>query len=159
MTIELKERTEQHVLTYFDRTQDPDIRCTLPQSARTAAQAVEQFHATLLPGATSYGRTVYVDGEYVGDIWCYCIDPTDTPQTMVSYCLFEKALWSKGIMTRALQLFLDDILPRFSLRSVGAFTYADHIASIRVLEKVGFAVQEEFTEDGVKSVYLQLDVT
>ena len=158
MIIELKERTEQHVLTYFDRTQDPDIRCTLPQSATTAAQAVAQFRTTLLPGATSYGRTVYVDDHYVGDVWCYCIDPTDTPQAMVSYCLFEKALWNKGIMTRTLQLFLHDILPRFSLRSVGAFTYANHIASIRVLEKCGFAVQEEFTEDGVKSVYLQLDI-
>ena len=43
MTIELKERTEQHVLTYFDRTQDPAIRRTLPQAAATPEQAVEQL--------------------------------------------------------------------------------------------------------------------
>ena len=44
MIIELKERTEQHVLTYFDRTQDPQIRRTLPQTAATPEQVIWELH-------------------------------------------------------------------------------------------------------------------
>lgn len=44
---------------------------------------------------------------------------------------------------------------RYELKSIGAFTFADNIASIRVLEKNGFSVQESFVEDGRESVYLE----
>ncbi len=50
---------------------------------------------------------------------------------------------------------MQQAVERFSLRSVGAFTFADNKASIRVLEKNGFAVQESFVEDGRESVYLE----
>lgn len=155
MNIELRERTEAHVRTYFEKTRDAEIQSMIPQAAETAEQAVADFEKTLLPGATSYGRTVYVDGVYVGDIWCYCIDPEDEPNAMLSYCLFEKSLWGKGIMTCALQKFLDDIVPRFVLKTVGAFTYAANIPSVRVLLKNGFDEIEEFTENGILSKYLQ----
>ena len=39
---------------------------------------------------------------------------------------------------------------------MASFTFADNIASIRVLEKNGFSVQESFVEDGRESVYLEL---
>jgi len=155
MKIELRERKEIHVRTYFARTRDPEIMAMLPQTAETAEQAVADFHRTQLPGATSYGRTIYADGEYVGDIWCYCIDPNDEPNAMLSYCIFEKSYWRKGIATEALALFLEEIVPRFSLKTVGAFAYCSNAASARVLEKNGFIKLEEFTEDGVLSAYYQ----
>lgn len=74
---------------------------------------------------------------------------------MLSYCIFDKVLWGKGAATEAVGLFLQQAVERFSLRSVGAFTFADNKASIRVLEKNGFAVQESFVEDGRESVYLE----
>ena len=159
MTVELKERTEAHVRTYFARTRDPEIQALIPQTAQSVEQAVADYEKTLLPGAASFGRTVYADGVYVGDIWCYCIDLTEEPNAMVSYCLFEKALWGNGIATEALKQFELEIVPRFCLKSLGAFTYCDNIPSIRVLEKNGFEKMEEFTEDGRRSVYYQKEVT
>lgn len=155
MKIELKERTEDHVRTYFERTRDPEIQSLIPQTAETVEAAVADFRKTQLPGATSFGRTIYTDGAYIGDIWCYCIDPDEEPNAMVSYCIFEKNLWGKGVATEALRQFLREIVPRFSLKSVGAFAYCENRASLRVLEKNGFVKQEEFTEDGVLSAYYQ----
>ena len=159
MTVELKERTESHVRTYFDRTRDPEIRAMIPQTAETVEQAVAAFERTLLPGATSFGRTVYADGAYVGDIWCYCIDLQEEPNAMISYCLFEKELWNRGIATEALNRFETEIVSRFGLKSLGAFTYCDNLSSVRVLEKNGFSKIEEFTEDGRRSVYYQKEIT
>jgi len=155
MKVELRERTEAHVRTYFARTRDPEIMAMLPQTAETVEQAVANYQKTRLPGASSYGRTIYADGEYVGDVWCYCIDPNDEPNAMLSYCIFEKSCWRKGNATEALALFLEEIVPRFSLKTVGAFAYCSNAASARVLEKNGFAKMEEFTEDGILSAYYQ----
>lgn len=155
MKIELRERTAGHVRVYFERTQDEQIERMLPRSVESLEQALANFEATLLPGAASFGRTVYADGRYVGDVWCYCIDCEQSPNAMLSYCIFDKALWGKGAATEAVGLFLQQVRERFSLRSVGAFTFADNKASIRVLEKNGFAVQESFVEDGRESVYLE----
>ena len=75
---------------------------------------------------------------------------------MLSYCIFEKSCWGKGIASRVLSLFLDEVKEKYSLSSIGAFTFANNIASIRVLEKNGFSVKESFVEDGRESVYLEL---
>ena len=157
--VELRERTEQHVRIYFERTQDPEIQALIPQSAKTVEDAISLFEKTLLPGATSFGRTIYVDNNYAGDIWCYCINHEEEPNAMVSYCLFEKALWNKGIATEATRQFLKEIIERFSLNTIGAFTYCDNIPSIRVLEKNGFMKMEEFTDDGKLSAYFQKTCT
>ena len=154
MKIELHKRTADHVRLYFEKTQDAEIERMLPRSVDTIEQALANFEQTLLPEAVSYVKTIYADGCYIGDIWCYCIDPKETPNAMLSYCIFEKEYWSKGAATQAISLFLEDIVLRYELKSIGAFTFADNIASIRVLEKNGFSVQESFVEDGRQSVYL-----
>ena len=153
MTVTLGERTAETVAVYFEKTRSPAIRKTLPQKAQTLEEALADFWKTQEPGAQSFGRTIYADGEYVGDVWCCCMDPVGDPQAMVSYCVFEQDLWGRGTATEALGLFLSEIRERFALERVGAFTFADNTASIRVLEKNGFRLMEAFTEDGVKSGY------
>ena len=120
-------------------------------------EALEDYEKTLLPNATSFGQTVYVDGKYVGDVWCYCIDMDDEPNCMLSFCIFELEYWSKGIATSAVKMFIKNVCERYGVRTIGAFTYAHNNASIRVLEKNGFVVIEEFEEDGVLSKYLQYE--
>ncbi len=153
--VELRERTEEHVRIYFERTRDAQIAAMLHQTAQTVEEAVEDYRKTLLPGAKSYGRTIYADGEYVGDVWCYGIDLKDEPNAMLSYCVFEKELWNKGIATEAVKLFLEDIVPHFSLKSVGAFAWCANAASLRVMEKNGFCRVETFIEDGMEAAYCQ----
>ena len=77
---------------------------------------------------------------------------------MLSYCIFEKKCWGKGIASQAVSLFLKDIIPRFSLQSIGAFTYADNMVSICVLENNGFTAQESFVVDGRETIYLEYHV-
>ena len=153
--IVLGDRTEETVRIYFEQAQKTAIKAMLPQKATTVEEAIADYHETLLPTATSYGKTILADGKYVGDIWCYCIDKTDTPNAMLSYCVFDKSSWNKGIATDASLLFLEEIKEKFNLESIGAFTYSDNLASIKVLEKVGFDLVESFEEDGRESKYFQ----
>lgn len=155
MNIILHDRTAETVAVYFKKAQQPVIRRMLPQKAQSIEEAQADFAKTQRPGATSYGRTIHADDHYVGDVWVYGIDLEDTPNAMLSYCVFEQELWGKGVATEGVRRFLDEVQARFGLRTVGAFTYAENTASIRVLEKNGFAMMEEFVEDGVVSRYYQ----
>ena len=155
--ITLENRTVETVKIYFEKANRKEIKSVLPQKAKTVEEAIQDYEKTLLPNATSFGQTIFVDGKYVGDIWCYCIDMNDEPNCMVSFCIFELEDWSKGIATEALNIFIKNICAKYGMKTIGAFSYADNKASIRVLEKNGFCVMEEFEEDGVLSKYLQYE--
>lgn len=127
----------------------------LPQKCRTVEEAVEDYRKSLKLGAVSFGRTIYADGTYIGDIWCYGIHEEEEPDAMISYYIFEKAYWGQGAATEALRLFLEVIAERFQVKTAGGFTFAANQASIRVMEKNGFWLKERFLEDGVESCYLQ----
>lgn len=157
MKVELKNRSRETVVTYFNRTRDPQVRKFLPQKAVTEAEALADFYRTQLPGAASYGRAIYADGVHVGDIWCYCIQ-RDEPNAMISYCVFDRAHWGRGVATAALERFLAEIAERYGIKTVGAFTYAANRGSVRVLQKCGFEEKERFMEDGMESQYFQRDV-
>lgn len=155
MNITLRERTAKTVAIYFEKAQQPVIKLMLPQKATSVEEALADFEKTQLLGATSYGRTIYADESYIGDVWIYAIDLNDTPNAMLSYCVFEHELWGKGVATEAVHLFLDAVQEKFGLQTVGAFTFAENAGSIRVLEKNGFALVEAFCEGGVLSQYYQ----
>lgn len=76
----------------------------------------------------------------------------------LGHCVFEQTLWGRGIASKALALFLQEIARRYGLKTVGALTFAGNYPSIRVLEKNGFTRMEEFVEDGVPSQYFQLEL-
>lgn len=154
MRIELHDRTAHNVIKYFRATRDREVRKYLPQKASTEAEALADFEKTQQPGAASYGRTIYADGSYVGDIWCYCIQQED-PNAMVSFCIFDKSYWNKGIATKALQMFLSEIADKFRLKSLGAFTYSANEFSIKVLLKNGFTNRETFIEGEMESNYFE----
>ncbi len=158
MNIQLCQRTEEHVRIYFNRVQDPQIKAVLHHSAQTAEDAVENFRKTQLPNANSYGKTVYVDNAYIGDVWCYCIDRKEKPNAMIGYCIFEKSFWSKGIGTTVVEQFLTEVVSKFQLGSVGAFVYCSNLPSRRVLEKNGFCLIETFVEEGMEAAYYQKEI-
>lgn len=158
MNIELRERTENHVRIQYEKIREPEIWAMIPMTDKTLEQAIADYAQTQLPGASSFGRTIYVDGAYAGDIWCYCMDPEEEPNAMIGYCLLEKTLWGRGITTEAVSLFLEEVTARFGLKTMGAVAYCSNAASTRVLEKSGFEKKEEFEEDGILSVYYQKEL-
>ena len=126
MQIELRDRTIENVKIYFEKTS---------------------------PQANSYGKTIYVDSNYIGDVWCYCIEKNETPEAMISFCIFDKSFWGKGLTTKAVSLFINEVCKKYQLKTIGAFCYSDNLASIRVLEKNGFTLEETFMENGRESKY------
>lgn len=154
MKVTLGIRTEETVRIYFDRTNNDAIRNVLPQKAKSVTEAVEDYKRTLLPETTSYGKTILADDVYVGDIWCYCMDAKATPNAMISYCIFDNHYWNRGIATEAMRLFLEEI-ESYCYSTVGAFTFSDNIASIRVLEKHKFKLMEEMEEENILSRYYE----
>ncbi len=155
MDISLGDRTAETVRIYFEQAQQPCIKSVLPQKAQTVEEALRDYQATLLPGATSYGKTILADGRYIGDVWCYCIHRQEEPNAMLSYCLFDASFWRRGIATKAVAMFLAEVRERYALQTIGAFTFSNNPASTRVLQKNGFSLVEEFVEDGRPSMYFQ----
>ena len=158
MQIELRERTEIHVRINYEKMKDPQIKAMIPMTEKTLEQAIADYEKTLLPGAASFGQTIYADGIYVGDVWCYCMDREEEPNAMIGYCIFDKTYWGKGIATEAVKRFLRIASQWFDLKSMGAFAYCSNGASLRVLEKCGFEKKEEFTEEGILSAYYQKEL-
>ncbi len=157
MQIELRPRGLAEVKIYFEKAADPEIAVMLPRGSDSLEEAFEKYWESQKPGASSYGRTIVADGQYVGDVWCYGMEKGGDPEMMVSFCVFEKSLWGKGIATKAAGLFLGEVREKFGLETAGAFCFLRNRASLRVLEKNGFALKETFVEDGVESCYLLKD--
>lgn len=153
--IHLAERREQHVRVLFERTRNEVIQRMLPMTAKTVEEALVQFPKAQQGKAASYGKTIYWGDRYIGDVWCYAMDRENTPNTMVSYCVFEPSFWNRGIATAALERFLVEVKEKFGIASVGAFLYADHAASRRVLEKNGFRFIETLLDQERESVYYE----
>lgn len=65
MKITLGERTIDHVRIYFEKTQNDTIHRMLPSDVTCIEQTIANFEQSLLPDATSYGRTVCCDGQYI----------------------------------------------------------------------------------------------
>ncbi len=151
--VELRERTEQHVTIYYEKTQDEIVRKLLPSSAKTVEDALRMFRETQHPNAKSIGKTIYYNREYVGDIWCYGL--WEEPNAMLSYCIFEKTLWGKGIASKAVELFITFLQENLGIKSIGAFTYEDNVASVHVLETNKFSFVERFEDNGVTSIYYE----
>ncbi len=158
MNIELRGRTREHVRIYFERTRDEEIQKMCPQRAQSVEDALDDYEMSLEPDAASFGRTVYADGRYIGDVWCFALNEEDVPDAMLSFCLFDKSVWGRGAATEAVGQFLRVLAERFLVKTVGAFVYMENRGSVRVLEKNGFELKESFFENGAESGYYQLDM-
>lgn len=148
-------RTAEHVRIYWKRIQDEEIRKRIPLQSLSLEETLAQFEASRRPGAGSFGMCIEADGVYVGDIWCYGIHGDDEKTAMLSFLIFEKSLWGKGAGSEAARLFCQEVLSRYGIRRLGAFTYAENIGSPKALEKAGFLEKERFLEEGKLSVYLE----
>ena len=156
MTTVLGDRTEATVRIYFEKSQQPEIKEMLPQKAKSVEEAISDYQKALLPNSKSYGRTIYADGVYIGDVWCYCIDKEEIPNAMLSFCVFDRSYRNNGIASEAVAMFLREIREKYTIETIGAFTFASNSASQRVLNKIGFQLVEEFVEDGKASMFYQL---
>lgn len=155
MELTLKTRTKDHVATYWEKTQDEEIRKWLPSGIDSLEQAFILYEESLKEGALSYGKVIYYEGGYIGDVWCYGIDVTNERMCMLSFAIFEKKLWRRGIAAEAAKMFIKEVFDKFDIDKIGAFTYSDNCRSVGLLKKLGFEEIDRFVEEGIESVYFE----
>jgi RimJ/RimL family protein N-acetyltransferase len=111
-----------------------------PESVRMAAFTAEdpddrqRFDAHMVRVMESPETTllaVTCEGELVGSIGSFVVEG----QTEVTFWI-DRAVWGRGIASRALSLFLEAV----RVRSLYARAASDNAGSLRVLEKAGFRI-------------------
>ena len=103
----------------------------------------------ILEDGTVTARTIVADGDCAGDIVSWVQDGHHE----IGYWI-AKAHWGRGIATRAVELFVKEV----TNRPLHAWVAEHNAASIRVLEKCGFAEADRPPPDekGVQYVVMKL---
>jgi RimJ/RimL family protein N-acetyltransferase len=116
----------------FDLQLDPESNRMAVTIARTR-EAFDAHWAKVLADPANTTRAILVGETLVGTISCFPMDGEDH----VGYWL-DRAYWGKGIASRALALLLSEVTDRPLFATVAT----SNGASLRVLQKCGFAVEE-----------------
>lgn len=154
--VELRVRKREHVIDYWYKTQDEEIKALFPSSISSLDEALSLFESSQSENPSSYGQVIYKEDNYIGDVWVFGIDETDEKMAMLSIVIFDKVSWGKGIGGRVISEFIKTCFEKFSIEKVGAFVFADNFRSIKTLEKTGFLKIETFMEDDIESHYYEV---
>jgi [ribosomal protein S5]-alanine N-acetyltransferase len=89
-------------------------------------------------------------GEAVGGIGVEFHTDVERVSAEVGYWLGEK-YWGRGIATEALKAVTAEAFSRFDITRLYALPFADHAASIRVLEKAGYVREGHLRQSAIKA--------
>ena len=119
---------------FFDQQLDPDANQMAAFTAKDPADrdAFMAHWTKILGDETITIETILFNGHVAGSVLSYEDGEFGKPE--VSYWI-GKPYWGKGVATRALSAFLFHV----KVRPLYARVVKDNIASLRVLEKCGFA--------------------
>jgi RimJ/RimL family protein N-acetyltransferase len=98
-------------------------------------------------------KAVIADGQVAGNV----VSWEHSGRVEIGYWI-GREFWDRGIATRALGAFLDEV----TTRPLYAHAAAHNVASIRVLEKCGFTISDEPVksdepDDGITEVMWKLE--
>jgi len=130
----LRDVVDDDLPLFFEFQLDPDANHMAAFIARdpTDREAFTAHWNKILVEPTCIIRTIVCDGEVVGSVSSY--EESGRPE--VTYWI-GRAHWGKGIATRALTAFLEQVN---ATRPIYARVAKDNPGSRRVLEKCGFKV-------------------
>jgi len=113
---------------------------------------IEQARTFLGWIATQPSPTVWaieVNGEAVGGIGIELHTDVERVSAEIGYWLGE-AMWGRGIATEALKAVTAEAFKRFDITRLYALPFADHGASVRVLEKAGYVREGHLRRSAIK---------
>jgi RimJ/RimL family protein N-acetyltransferase len=90
-----------------------------------------------------------VNGEAVGGIGLQMHADVERVSAEIGYWLSE-SLWGRGIATEALVAVTKEAFNQYQLTRIYAVTFADHEASVRVLEKAGYVREGRMKHSAIK---------
>lgn len=140
MSVELRPWTDQdyeelvHICNHIDRTYLSD---TIPNSYHLEDAKEYIALANQSEGQTGIYRAILNDGKIVGNISVVKKKDIRKKDSELGYYL-GKEFCSRGIMTEAVRQILPLSFNRLDIIRISAYTFAENIASQRVLEKNGF---------------------
>ena len=135
-TILLRDVIAGDLPIFFEQQLDPlaDQMAAFPARDREAFMA---HWARILAVESNILKTILFDGQVAGNIVSW-EQPSEGSKREDGYWL-GREFWGKGIATRALTLFLEQV----TARPLYAHVARHNLASIRVLEKCGFTIAGE----------------
>ena len=92
---------------------------------------------------------IEVNGEAVGGIGVELHSDIERVSAEIGYWLGEQ-VWGGGIATEALRAVTAEAFKRYDLTRIYAVPFADHLASIRVLEKAGYVREGLMRQSAIK---------
>ena len=92
---------------------------------------------------------IEVNGEAVGGIGIEMHTDVERVSAEIGYWLGE-AMWGRGIATEALKAVTAEAFKRFDITRLYALPFADHAASVRVLEKAGYVREGHLRRSAIK---------
>ena len=92
---------------------------------------------------------IEVNGEAAGGIGIELQSDVERVSAEIGYWLGE-ALWGRGIATEALRAVTAEAFTRYDITRLYAVPFADHPASVRVLEKAGYVREGLMRQSAIK---------
>lgn len=92
---------------------------------------------------------IEVDGNAVGGIGIELQSDVERVSAEIGYWLGEQ-VWGRGVATEALRAVTAEALNRYDLTRIFAVPFADHPASLRVLEKAGYVKEGVMRHSAIK---------
>ena len=92
---------------------------------------------------------IEVDGEAAGGIGIELQTDVERVSAEIGYWLGQ-VHWGKGIATEALTAVTAAVFARFEITRLFAVPFADHTASVRVLEKAGYVREGRMRHSAIK---------
>ena len=91
-----------------------------------------------------------VKGEAVGGIGIELHSDVERVSAEIGYWLGQP-FWGRGIATEALKAVTAEAFKRFDITRLYAVPFADHAASVRVLEKAGYVREGHLRQSAIKN--------
>lgn len=99
------------------------------------------------PAATVWA--IEVEGEAAGGIGIELRTDVERVSAEIGYWLGERH-WNRGIATEALRAVTAEAFKQFEIIRLYAVPFADHAASVRVLEKAGYVKEGHLRQSAIK---------
>jgi len=147
--VTLRDVTEADLPVFFEFQLDPVANEMAAFPARDRETFMGHWTSKILGDDAARKQTILLDGEVVGNMLSW----EQSGDTLVGYWI-GREYWGRGVATRALTLFLTEV----DTRPLHAHVVNHNVGSIRVLEKCGFRIVGEETdeESGVRIVEVVL---
>ena len=144
--VRLRAVTEDDLPIFFEHQRDPvaNRMAAFPPRERDAFMT---HWRSILRDASGIVRTIELDGVVAGNVVLFGFEG----RREVGYWI-GREFWGRGVATRALSAFMQEV----EERPIYAGVAETNVASIRVLEKCGFAVAEANAEEHPGEVLMLL---